>query len=86
MRLPEEEEEEEKEEEEDAKNARAALDDARFRRTDDALLRESMFTFGCGVLGKMVKNERKRLFTKNCVKNNCNPKVSTFIGEFWRKM
>jgi hypothetical protein len=46
MRLPEEEEEEEKEEEEDAKNARAALDDARFRRTDDALLRESMFTFG----------------------------------------
>jgi len=36
MRLPEEEEEEE-----DAKNARAALDDARFRRTD-VVLRESM--------------------------------------------
>jgi len=39
MRLPEEEEEEE--EEEDAKNARAALEDARFRRTD-VVLRESM--------------------------------------------
>ena len=34
----------------------------------------------CGLLSEM------RLLPKNCVKNNCNPKVSTFIGEFWRKM
>jgi len=53
MRLPEEEEEGE---EEDAKNARAALDDARFRRTDALLLRESIFTFVWGKRGK----ERKK--------------------------
>jgi len=56
MRLPEDEEEEEEEEEEDAKNARAALDDARFRRTDALLLRESIFTFVWGKRGK----ERKK--------------------------
>jgi len=57
MRLPEDEEEEE---EEDAKNARAALDDARFRRTDALLLlRESIFTYFWGKREEW-KEKRKR--------------------------
>ena len=56
MRLPEEEDEEE-EEEEDAKNARAALEDARFRRTDVVLRGESIFYFR----GEMLKPKTKAL-------------------------
>jgi len=59
MRLPEEEEEEE-EEEEDAKNARAALEDARFRRTDVVLRESMMMRWFYILLGKMSSRARMK--------------------------